>query len=58
MFAMNRAAITTFESAGAPFRLTDEDVVELSNKLSVYGYLACASIEPLAATRFGGVVGY
>lgn len=58
MFAMHSAAITTFESAGAPFRLSDEDVVELSNKYSVYGYLAVAAVEPLAATRFGGVAGY
>lgn len=51
-YAGNSAAFTMFESAGAPFRLTDEDVVELSNKLSVYGYLAIAGIQPKALVKF------
>jgi hypothetical protein len=58
MFAMNSAAITTYESAGAPFRLNDEEITGLTNSFSVYGYLAIAAGEPLAATRFGGVAGY
>jgi HK97 family phage prohead protease len=58
MFAMNSAAITTYESAGAPFRLNDEEITGLTNSFSVYGYLALAAQEPLAATRFGGVAGY
>jgi HK97 family phage prohead protease len=58
MFAMNSAAITRYESAGAPFRLNDEEITGLTNSFSVYGYLAIAASEPLAATRFGGVAGY
>jgi len=58
MFAMNSAAITQYESAGAPFRLNDEEITGLTNSFSVYGYLALAASEPLAATRFGGVAGY
>jgi uncharacterized protein len=58
MFAMNSAAITSYESAGAPFRLNDEEITGLTNSFSVYGYLALAASEPLAATRFGGVAGY
>jgi len=58
MFAMNSAALTTYESAGAPFRLNDEEITGLTNSFSVYGYLALSCSEPLAATRFGGVAGY
>ena len=58
MFAMNSAALSTYESAGAPFRLNDEEITGLTNSFSVYGYLALTCQEPLAATRFGGVVGY
>lgn len=45
-FAVNTAivaskeAITTLESAGAPFRLQDENVVNLTKDFSLYGYLA------------------
>lgn len=58
MFAWNPAALTTYESAGAPFRLNDEEITTLTNSFSVYGYLALTCQEPLAAVRFGGVVGY
>lgn len=40
------AAIKTFESAGAPFRLQDEDITNLTNAYSCYGYLAVAEQEP------------
>jgi len=58
MFAWNGAALTSYESAGAPFRLNDEEITTLTNSFSVYGYLALTCQEPLAAVRFGGVVGY
>jgi HK97 family phage major capsid protein len=58
MFAWNSAALTTYESSGAPFRLNDEEITNLTNSFSVYGYLALTCQEPLAAVRFGGVVGY
>ena len=32
--------IQTFESSGAPFRLSDQDIVRLTQDMSVYGYLA------------------
>jgi uncharacterized protein len=38
--------ITTWESPGAPFRLQDGDVVNLTEKTSQYGYLASASQFP------------
>lgn len=39
----NGAALTTYESAGAPFRLNDEEITTLTNSFSVYGYLGIAA---------------
>jgi HK97 family phage prohead protease len=39
-FMANSRAIQTFESAGAPVRLTDGDITTLTDSVSVYGYLA------------------
>jgi uncharacterized protein len=47
-YAGNSAALVNYESAGAPFRLTDENIEDLSNKMSVYGYLATAVVDPKA----------
>ena len=44
-FAGNSAAFTTYESAGAPFRLNDEEITNLTNSFSVYGYLGIAAPE-------------
>lgn len=44
----NSAAMTTYESAGAPFRLNDEEITTLTNSFSVYGYLGIATPEPKA----------
>jgi HK97 family phage prohead protease len=52
MYAWNAAALTAYESAGAPFRLNDEDITALTNSFSVYGYLALTCQEPKAAVRF------
>jgi uncharacterized protein len=38
----SKQALTTYESAGAPFRLNDGDITNLSNTYSVYGYMAVA----------------
>lgn len=43
LYIGNSAALTTYESAGAPFRLNDEDITNLTQKFSVYGYLAIAA---------------
>lgn len=48
MYVGNSAALTTYESAGAPFRLNDEDITALTNSFSVYGYLGIAAPEPKA----------
>lgn len=40
VYMANSAAISTFESAGAPVRLTDGDITTLTDSVSVYGYMA------------------
>ena len=45
------SAITSYESAGAPFRLNDEDITNLTQKFSVYGYLAIAAQDPKALVK-------
>ena len=52
MYAWNAAALTSYESSGAPFRLNDEEITTLTNSFSVYGYLALTCQEPLAAVKF------
>lgn len=42
----DRLGITTWESPGAPFRLQDTNVVNLTEAMSQYGYLAAASQFP------------
>jgi uncharacterized protein len=39
-YVANSAAIQTLESAGAPVRLSAEDVTTLTDAISVYGYMA------------------
>jgi HK97 family phage prohead protease len=47
------SAITTYESAGAPFRLNDGDITNLTQTFSVYGYLAVAGHDPKALVKVG-----
>ena len=47
------SAITTYESAGAPFRLNDGDITNLTQNFSVYGYLAVAGHDPKALVKVG-----
>ena len=48
-----RAALVNYESAGAPFRLNDEEITNLTNSFSVYGYLGIAMPEPKALVKIG-----
>jgi len=50
-YAGNSAAITTYESAGAPFRLNNEEITNLTNSFSVYGYLGIAVTDPKALCK-------
>jgi len=51
LFIGNSSAVTTFESAGAPLRLTKDDITNLSTDFSVYGYLAIAATDPKAMVK-------
>ena len=51
LFIGNSTAVTTFESAGAPLRLSREDVTNLTTDFSVYGYLAIAATDPKAMVK-------
>jgi hypothetical protein len=41
-YLANSAAVTTYESAGTPTRLSESDVTKLQDTYSVYGYAAFA----------------
>ena len=45
-FLANSAAVTSWESAGAPVRLTAGDITTLTDDVSVYGYMAVAVQRP------------
>lgn len=49
-FLANSAAVTSWESAGAPVRLSSSDITNLEDSVSVYGYMA------VAAQRQGAIV--
>lgn len=51
----DKLGITTWESAGAPFKLQDKNVVNLTESFSKYGYLAAASQFPdaIQAVKIG-----
>ena len=50
-YMANRDAIQSFESPGAPVRLTDGDITTLTDSVSVYGYMAIT-------TPFAGAIVY
>jgi hypothetical protein len=45
-FLANSAALTSWESAGSPVRLTSGDITTLEDSVSVYGYMAVAVQRP------------
>lgn len=50
VFMANSQAVITWESAGAPVRLTSGDITTLEDSVSVYGYMA------VATPRVGAIV--
>lgn len=50
-FAFDSQAIKVLESPGAPVRLQDDNIVNLTRDFSVYGYLAVAPVVPDAITK-------
>lgn len=51
MYVASREALTTYESAGAPFHLQDENIINLTKDFSLYGYMAVAITNPLAIVK-------
>jgi HK97 family phage prohead protease len=50
-FVCSREAITILESPGAPFRLQDQNIINLSEDFSIYGYLATVKNDLKGITR-------
>ncbi len=50
-YVVEQSAVKTFESAGAPFRLQDENIINLTKDFSVYGYLSVAVMNPNAIVK-------
>lgn len=44
-------ALKVWESAGAPFRLQDEDIIHLTKDFSLYGYMAVGVTNPLSVVK-------
>jgi HK97 family phage prohead protease len=44
-------AVKTWESAGAPFRLQDENIINLTKDFALYGYLAVGVLNAKAITK-------
>lgn len=49
--AANAQAIRTYEAGGAPFRLQDDDITNLTKAFSIYGYMATATEVPAALVK-------
>jgi HK97 family phage prohead protease len=45
------SALISYESAGAPFRLQDENIINLTKDFSLYGYMAIAIPDPKGITK-------
>ena len=50
-FVASSDAVKVWESAGAPFRLTDEDIIHLTKDFSLYGYMAVGITNPLSVVK-------
>lgn len=51
LYVAGKDAVTSFENAGAPVRLQDENIINLTKDFSLYGYLAVAVTNPGAVQR-------
>jgi hypothetical protein len=50
-YLANSAAVISWESAGAPVRLTSGDITTLTDDISVYGYMAVATPRVAAVVK-------
>lgn len=51
IFIASADSVKVFESAGAPYRLADENIINLTKDFSLYGYLAVAITNPLGVVK-------
>jgi HK97 family phage prohead protease len=51
VYVANRSALVNYESAGAPFRLSQDEITNLTSDFSVWGYLASTLPTPKAITK-------
>lgn len=54
-FIAGTDAVTVYEQPGAPVRLADENIINLTKDFSLYGYLAVAVTNPSAIVRITGL---
>jgi len=50
-------AVTVFEQSGAPFRLQDENIINLTKEFSLYGYMAIGVTNPGAIVKVSAGTG-
>lgn len=53
VYVANRQGMVNYESAGAPFRLTDDEITNLTSDFSVWGYMASTLPQPKAIVKLG-----
>jgi len=51
VYVANRQGMVNYESAGAPFRLTDDEITNLTSDFSVYGFMASTLPQPKAVVK-------
>lgn len=51
VYLANRQGMVNYESAGAPFRLTDDEITNLTSDFSVYGFMASTLPQPKAIAK-------
>lgn len=51
VYVANSQGMVNYESAGAPFRLTDDEITNLTSDFSVWGYMASTLPQPKAITK-------
>lgn len=51
VYVANRQGMVNYESAGAPFRLTDDEITNLTSDFSVYGFMASTLPQPKAIAK-------
>lgn len=53
VYLANSQGMVNYESAGAPFRLTDDEITNLTTDFSVFGFMATTLPQPKAIVKLG-----